>query len=132
MLVVLDVIVNIMGVNFYQFWICDVVVDDLDIEEDESLNVVLVIEVDICMIGDILFGLGDDVICIEVGDVFGVIFFGNGDDMLVLDGLDVCDEIVNFLFVGCIDLLMNDELYDVFFSYVGVIVDFNGMLNIDV
>lgn len=131
-LVALDAQANTTGVNLHQFWIRDVVADDPDTEEDESLNAVLVTEADIRMTGDILLGSGDDVIRIEAGDVLGAISFGDGNDMLVLDGSDVRDEIENLLSAGRIDPLTNDELYDVLPSYVGAIDDTNGTLDIDV
>lgn len=131
-LVALDASANTTGVNVHQFWIRDVVADDPDTEEDESLNAVLVTEADIRMTGDILLGSGDDVIRIEAGDVLGAISFGDGNDMLVLDGSDVRDEIENLLSAGRIDPLTNDELYDVLPSYVGAIDDANGTLDIDV
>lgn len=131
-LVALDATANTTGVNLHQFWIRDVVADDPDTEEDESLNAVLVTEADIRMTGDILLGSGDDVIRIEAGDVLGAISFGDGNDMLVLDGSDVRDEIANLLSAGRIDPLTNDELYDVLPSYAGAIDDSNGTLNIDV
>ncbi len=63
------------------------------------------------MIGDVLFGSGDDTLTVEAGRINGAISFGDGQDALVVDGSTVHAEILRLIEDGIIDPMTDEEIW---------------------
>lgn len=130
--VALDLSANTSGVDFRQYWVRDIVADDPDTDEDESLDAILVTDEVIFTRGDILLGSGDDTVQLEAGSIQGALAFGDGSDLFILDGTDVQNEIDALLAAGRIEELTSEELRAELPTYVGAITDTDGDLRIEV
>lgn len=125
-LIAFDGRANTTGTNFHQYW--EPIPDDGD---DNTVELTL-LDIPIYVVGDMLFGSGDDTVQIEAGRVAGGIDFGAGNDALIIDGQTVYDELQRLIDEGEIDPLDDDQIYNVLPYVVGAVSDSDGNLSIAV
>lgn len=122
--VALDVSNNTTGVTYRQHW--EAVPDD----GDDSTTEPTVLDASIYMIGDVLFGTGDDTLTVEAGRINGAISFGDGQDALVVDGSTVHAEILRLIEEGIVDPMTDEEIWAALPYITSAISDSDGNLSI--
>jgi len=122
--VALDVSSNTTGVTYRQHW--EAVPDDGDDDTTEPT----VLDTSIYMIGDVLFGSGDDTLTVEAGRINGAISFGDGQDALVVDGSTVHAEILRLIEEGIVDPMTDEEIWAALPYITSAISDSDGNLSI--
>lgn len=124
--VALDVSANTTGVTYRQYY--EPVEDDGDDETTEPTY----LDTSIYMVGDVLFGSGDDTLTVEAGQVVGAISFGEGQDALVINGTEVHAEILRLIEEGLVDEMTDDEIWAALPYVTSAITDADGNLSIAV
>ncbi|GLK52420.1 autotransporter family protein [Maricaulis virginensis] len=122
--VALDVSNNTTGVTYRQHW--EAVPDD----GDDNTTEPTVLDASIYMIGDVLFGTGDDTLTVEAGRINGAISFGDGQDALVVDGSTVHAEILRLIEEGIVDPMTDEEIWAALPYITSAISDSDGNLSI--
>lgn len=122
--VALDVSNNTTGVEYRQYW--QPVPDD----GDDSTTEPTFLDTSIFMIGDVLFGSGDDTLTVEAGRINGAISFGDGNDALLVDGAAVYEEILRLIEDGVVDPMTDEEIWAALPRITSAITDSDGNLSI--
>jgi hypothetical protein len=125
-LVALDARANTTGTNFRQYW--EPVPDDGNDDTTEPT----VLDANIFVVGDMLFGSGDDTLTVEAGRITGTVSFGDGQDALVIDGRTVHDEIQRLIDEGIVEEMTQEEIYASLPYVTSAITDSDGNLSIAV
>ncbi|MEP3073913.1 MAG: hypothetical protein ABJQ26_14070, partial [Maricaulis sp.] len=122
--VALDVSSNTTGVAFRQHW------QPIPDDGDDNTAEPTVLDYRIYMIGDVLFGTGDDTLTVEAGRINGAISFGDGQDALVVDGSTVHAEILRLIEEGIVDPMTDEEIWAALPYITSAISDSDGNLSI--
>ena len=123
-LVAIDTRANTTGVTFRQFW------DPIPDDGDDTTVEPNVLDYNIFVIGDVLFGSGDDSMTVEAGRIEGAISFGDGQDALLVDGKAIYDEIIRLIDAGEIDPMDDDEIWARLPYITSAVSDSDGQLSI--
>ena len=124
--VALDVSANTTGTSFHQYW--EPVPDD----GDDNTTEPTVLDASIYVIGDMLFGSGDDTLTVEAGRITGTISFGDGQDALAIDGTTVYEEIQRLIGEGIVEDMDHDTLYAALPYITSAVTDADGNLSLAV
>ena len=125
-LVAFDGSANTTGTTFHQYW------EPIPDDGDDSTVELTLLDIPIYVVGDMLFGSGDDTVQVEAGRIVGAIDFGLGNDALIIDGQAVYDEIQRLVDEGTIDPVDEDQLYNILPYVMGAVSDSDGNLSIAV
>ena len=125
-LVAFDGRANTTGITFSQYW------EPIPDDGDDSTTELTVVDIPIYVVGDMLFGSGDDTVHVEAGRIGGAIDFGDGNDALIIDGATVYAEIQRLMDEGLIDPLDEDQIYQYLPYVIGAVSDSDGNLSIAV
>jgi hypothetical protein len=123
-LVALDSRANTTGVNFRQYW------EPIPDDGDEDTAELTVLDYHIYVIGDVLFGSGDDTMTIEAGRIEGAVSFGDGQDALMIDGTAIYEEIQRLISEGIVEDIDDEAIWAALPYVTSAVSDSDGQLSI--